>query len=72
MSSFIDTFKIPVRGIAVATAQRSLDRAKEQLGDIRYGVIRTEKNQGQATVTYGVNGRQSLLDAGALAFELNN
>jgi hypothetical protein len=69
----IDTFNIPAKGgVTVKQAQASLDKAKAQFGDARYGVVRTEKTGGVVNITYGPSGRASLLDADALAFELNN
>jgi hypothetical protein len=68
----IDSFKMPKDGVTPALAKKSLDKAKAQFGDTNYGVVRSEKTDGMVNITYGHNGRTSLLDADALAFELNN
>lgn len=68
----IDSFKTPKKGgVTRALAQKSLDKAKEEFGEQRYGVIRTDRSEGVINITYGINGRTSLLDADALALELN-
>lgn len=69
----IDTFNIPAKGgVTAKQTLASLEKAKAAFGDAKYGVVRTEKVGGMVNITYGHNGRTSLLDADALAFELNN
>lgn len=65
--TFEDSFKLG-RNVK-AQAQKSLDRAKEAL-ERDYGVVRTERSGKTVTVTYGPGGRAAMLDAAALAYEI--
>lgn len=75
--TFEDSISIPkpkkgeTRGIiTVKAAEASLAAAAAAFGEAKFGLLRAERSAGRISLLYGLKGRQ--LDAGALAYELNN
>ncbi|RWF71876.1 hypothetical protein [Mesorhizobium sp.] len=56
--------------VTIAAVEASLATAAEEFGDHPFGLLRAERSGDTVTLTYGVKGR--VLDAAALAYELNN